>query len=124
MQPEEVTGVPPEVVAEVLRDPGKFLADATAAAPGWSSRYGGPEGVAQLTSALHEHLAKLTERNAELRGVTVLYLYRHAKVQMPTIARLLGVTKGAVNHVIRRVESDPDRTRGFARLESARGWKP
>ena len=46
MQPDDVTAAPPEVVAEVLRDPAGFLAAATEAAPGWSVRYGGPEGVA------------------------------------------------------------------------------
>lgn len=123
MQPADVTAAPAEVVAEVLRDPATFLAVAAEAAPGWSTRYGGAEGVAQLTSALHEHLAGLTQRNSALRGVTVLYLYRQAKAQMPAIARLLGVTKGAVNHVIRRAEQDAGRE-WFRKLESPRGWKP
>ncbi len=48
--------------------PGHLLAAAAEAAPGWSVRYGGLEGVAQLTSALHEHLAQLTQSNAALRG--------------------------------------------------------
>lgn len=122
MQPADVTAAPPEVVAEVLRDPSGFLAAAAEAAPGWSVRYGGPEGVAQLTSALHEHLAELTQRNAGLRGAAVLYLHTHRKLQLLTIARLLGVTKGAVNHVIRRAEVDSARELGFTKLESPDAW--
>lgn len=122
MQPADVTAAPPEVVAEVLRDPAGFLAAAAEAAPGWSVRYGGPEGVAQLTSALHEHLAALTQSNAALRGATVLYLHTHRKLQLLTIARLLGVTKGAVNHVIRRAEVDSARESGFTKLESPGAW--
>ncbi len=122
MQPADVSAAPAEVVAEVLRDPAGFLAAASEAAPGWSVRYGGPEGVAQLTSALQEHLAKLTQRNAALRGATVLYLHRHRRVQLLTIAHLLGVTKGAVNHVIRRAELDSSREFGFTKLETPDGW--
>lgn len=123
MQPADVTAAPREVVAEVLRDPAGFLAAAAEAAPGWSVRYGGPEGVAQLTSALHEHLAELTKSNAALRGATVLYLHLHRKLQLLAIARLLGVTKGAVNHVIRRAELDSARESRFTKLESPGAWE-
>lgn len=123
MQPADVTAAPAEVVAEVLRDPSRFLAAAAEAAPGWSVRYGGPEGVVQLTGALHEHLAQLTKSNAELRGATVLYLRIYRKLPLLTIAGLLGVTKGAVNHVIRRAEVDSARESGtFAQLESPAAW--
>lgn len=123
MPPEDAPIVPADVVAEVLRDPERFFAAAAEAAPGWSIQYGGAEGVAQLTSAVHAQLLDLVERNAALRGASVLYLYRHANVPMAKIARLLGVTRGAVNHVVRRAE-DPDRDRVFVKLESPRGWKP
>lgn len=122
MQPADVTAASAEVVAEVLRDPATFLAAAAEAAPGWSVRYGGPEGVAQLTSALHEHLAQLTQSNAALRGAAVLHLATHRKVQLLTIAQLLGVTKGAVNHVIRRAELGASREFGFAKLEAPDAW--
>ena len=81
MQPSDVTAVPAEVVAEVLRDPPGFLAAAAEASPGWAVRYGGPEGVAQLTSALHDHLAQLTKSNAELRAATVVD--RHSPARPP-----------------------------------------
>ena len=124
MQPADVTAVPAEVVADVLRDPSGFLAAAAEAAPGWATRYGGPEGVAQLTSALHDHLAQLTKSNAELRAATVVYLRTHPKLSLLTIARLLGVTKGAVQHVMRRAEEDSTRASGtFARLESPGAWR-
>ena len=123
MQPADVTAVSSEVVADVLHDPPGFLAAAAEAAPGWANRYGGPEGVAQLTSVLHNHLAQLTKSNAELRAATVVYLRTHPRLSLLTIARLLGVTKGAVQHVIRRAEEDSTRTSGtFARLESPPGW--
>lgn len=123
MQAADVTAAPSEVVEEVLRDPSGFLAAAAEAAPGWSARYGGPEGVAQLASALHEHLAQITQRNAALRGATVLYLHTHRSLQLLTIARLLGVTKGAVNHVIQRARSDSARGTGFTQLESPSAWE-
>lgn len=124
MQPADVTAVPGEVVAEVLRDPSGFLAAAAEAAPGWAVRYGGPEGVAQLTSALHHHLAELTRSNAELRAATVVYLRTYPQLSLLTIARLLGVTKGAVQHVMRRAEEDSTRASGtFALLESPEAWR-
>ena len=101
-----------------------LLAAAAEAAPGWASRYGGPEGVAQLTSALHDHLAQLTKTNAELRAATVVYLRTHPGLSLLTIARLLGVTKGAVQHVMRRAQEDSTRGSGtFARLETPGAWR-
>lgn len=63
------------------------------------------------------HLAQLTQSNAALRRA-VLHLTTHRKVQLPTIAQLLGVTKGAVNHVIRRAELGAPDELGFANLKS------
>lgn len=118
MQPSDVTAVKPEVVSEVLAKPTDFLAAAAEAAPGWSARYGGPEGVVQLTSVLQDHLAHLTKVNAELRTSTVIYLKTHAGLSLTTLARLLGVTKGAVQHVLRRTELGP-----FARLDEREAWE-
>lgn len=124
MQPADVTAVPAEVVEDVLRDPSGFLAAAAEAAPGWASWYGGPEGVAQLTSVLHDHLAELTKTNAELRAATVVYLRTHPGLSLLTIARLLGVTKGAVQHVMRRAQEDSTRGSGtFARLATPGAWR-
>ena len=124
MQPADVTAASAEVVTEVLRDPAGFLTAAEEAAPGWSARYGGPEGVAQLTSVLHDHLAQLTQTNAALRTATVVYLRTHPQMSLLTIARLLGVTKGVIQKVMRRAEEDAaDGQRPFAHLESPRSWE-
>jgi hypothetical protein len=96
----------------------EFLAAAAECPHGWSTRYGAPEGVVQLTSVLQDHLAQLTKLNAELRTSTVVYLRTHAGPSLATLARLLGVTKGAVQHVIRRSETGP-----FARLEDREAWE-
>lgn len=123
MQAADVTAVPPEVVAEVLRDPPGFLAAAAEAAPGWSVRYGGPEGVAQLTSVLNEHLSQLTKLNAAVRAATVVYLRTHPKLSLLTIARLLGVTKGLVQKIMRRAEGDSTTEAWrYAHLESPEAW--
>ena len=111
MQPADVTAASAEVVTEVLGDPAGFL---TAAA----------EGVAQLTSVLHDHLAQLTQTNAALRTATVVYLRTHPQMSLLTIARLLGVTKGVIQKVMRRAEEDAaDGQRPFAHLESPSGWE-
>lgn len=120
MQRSEVTAVAHEVVAEVLSDPSRFIDAAAEAAPGWSTRYGGPEGVAQLTSVLHGHLAQQTKLNAELRTSTVIYLRHHPRLSLGTIAQLLGVTKAAVQHIVRRSDRGPGM---FARLEDPEGWR-
>jgi hypothetical protein len=54
----------------------------------------------------------------------VVYLRAHPKLSLLTIARLPGVTKGAVQHVMRRAEEDSIRATGtFARLESPGAWR-
>jgi hypothetical protein len=118
MQPSDVTAVQPEVVSEVLGNPSAFLAAAAESAPGWAARYGGPEGVVQLTSVLQDHLAHLTKLNAELRASTVVYLKTQTGLSLTTLARLLGVTKGAVQHVLRRSEMGP-----FTQLGKREAWE-
>lgn len=125
MEPADVTAVPAEVVAEVLRDPSGFLEAAAQAAPGWSARYGGPEGVAQLTMVLHDHLARLTKLNAELRTSTLMYLRdpKGAHLKLAQLADLLGVTTMAVSSASRRKSESAKQTAGpFAQLESRAGW--
>lgn len=121
MEPTDVTAVPAEVVAEVLRDPSGFLEAAAQAAPGWSTRYGGPEGVAQLTMVLHNHLAGLTRMNAELRTSTLMFLRapKGARLKLAELAELLGVSTMAVSSASRRKGED---ARRFSRLESRDGW--
>lgn len=119
MQPADVTAAPAEVVAEVLRDPSGFLAAATEAAPGWSTRYGGPQGVAQLTSVLHDRLAELTKLNADLRTSTLIYLRSQEHMSLGKLAGLLGVTRSAVQVASRR----RDEAGAFAQLESPGGWE-
>lgn len=119
MQPADVTAAPAEVVAEVLRDPSGFLAAATEAAPGWSTRYGGPQGVAQLTGVLHDRLAELTKLNADLRTSTLIYLRSQEHMSLGKLAGLLGVTRSAVQVASRR----RDEAGAFAQLESPGGWE-
>lgn len=123
MDPAHMTAVPPGVVEEVLADPAQFLKDAQEAAPGWSVRYGGAEGVAQLTTALDEHLSRLRARNADLRASAVLYLRTHPGHSLLTIARLLDVTKAAVQHMVRRATA-PEDPEAFIRLEDPKAWRP
>lgn len=124
MEPSDVTAVSAEVVAEVLRDPAGFLDAAAAAAPGWSARYGGPEGVAQLTSVLHDRLAQLTKLNAELRTSTLLYLRSAAgaNLTLAKLADLLGVSSMAVSLAARRKGSQGESPGPFTALEGPGGW--
>lgn len=123
MQPADVTAAPPEVVAEVLRDPATFLDAAAKAEPGWSDRYGGPEGVAQLTIVLHDHLAELTKRNADLRTSTLIYLRTQANLSLAKLGELLGMSRQRVGVASRRADDGADpTTRPFAHLESRDGW--
>lgn len=123
MKPADVTAAPSRVVAEVLRDPGTFLDAAAGAAPGWSVRYGGPEGVAQITIVLHDHLAELTKRNADLRTSTLIYLRTQANLSLAKLGELLGMSRPRVSLASRRA-SDAGETsaRPFAHLESGDGW--
>lgn len=123
MQPADVTAAPAEVVAEVLRDPATFLDAAAKADPGWSDRYGGPEGVAQLTIVLHDHLAELTKRNADLRTSTLVYLRTQANLSLAKLGELLGMSRPRVSLASRRTDDGADPTaRPFAHLESRDGW--
>lgn len=124
MEPADVTAVPAEVVVEVLRDPAGFLDAAAKAAPGWAARYGGPEGVAQLTIVLHDQLAQLTKRNAELRTSTLIYLRSRggANLTLAKLADLLGVSSMAVSLASRRKGEATDQPGPFAQLESPGGW--
>jgi len=124
MEPADVTAVPTEVVAEVLRDPMGFLDAAAQAAPGWSEPYGGPEGVAQLTSVLHARLAQLTKLNADLRISTLVYLRTQARLPFARLGELLGITRQRVQLTLKAaVEATQETPRRFAHLESKRGWE-
>lgn len=123
MEPADVTAVSADVVAEVLRDPSGFLDAAAKAAPGWSVRYGGPEGVAQLTSLLQDRLTQLTKLNAAVRDATVVYLRTYPKLSLTTIARLLGGSKSLAQKITRRAEGDSTtQAWRFAHLESPDAW--
>lgn len=123
MGPADVTAVPADVVAEVLSDPTTFLQAAAQATPGWAARYGGPEGVAQLTSVLHDHLAELTKLNAELRLSTLLYLRKPGRWSFAELGELLGVSRQTVQRTMARAnDGDQAAPRRFANLESRNGW--
>lgn len=123
MKPADVTAAPHEVVAEVLRDPATFLDAAANATPGWSDRYGGPEGVAQLTIVLHDQLAELTKRNADLRTSTLIYLRTQAKQSLANLGELLGMSRQRVGVASRRTDDGAEQTaRPFTHLESSDGW--
>jgi hypothetical protein len=123
MEPADVTAVPADVVAEVLRDPSSFLDAAAKAAPGWSVRYGGPEGVTELTSVLQDRLAQLTKLNAAVRDATVVYLRSYPKLSLTGIARLLGGSKSLAQKIIKRAEGESTTEAWrFAHLESPDAW--
>lgn len=123
MEPADVTAVRADVVAEVLGDPTTFLEAAARATPGWAARYGGPEGVAQLTSVLHDHLAELTKLNADLRLSTLLYLRKPGRWSFAELGELLGVSRQTVQRTLARAnDEDQDTPRRFASLESRSGW--
>lgn len=123
MQPADVTSVSARVVAKVLRDPATFLEAAAKAEPGWSARYGGPEGVVELTSVLQEHLAQLTKLNAAARAATVVYLRTYPKLSLLTVARLLGGSKSLAQKLERRAGGDSTTEAWrFTHLESPAAW--
>jgi hypothetical protein len=123
MKPADVTAAPAEVVVEVLRDPAAFLDAAAKAAPGWSARYGGPEGVAQLTIVLHDHLADLTKRNADLRTSTLIYLRTGANMSLAKLGNLLGMSRQRVGVAARGGDTGARKAlRPFAHLESPDRW--
>jgi hypothetical protein len=123
MDAADVTAVPADVVAEVLRDPSGFLDAAAKAAPGWSVRYGGPEGVVELTSVLQDHLDHLRKLNAAVRATTVVYLRTYPKLSLTTLARLLGGSKSLAQKITRRAEGESTtESWRFAHLESPAAW--
>lgn len=123
MKPADVTAAPAEVVVEVLRDPAAFLDAAAKAVPGLSARYGGPEGVAQLTIVLHDHLADLTKRNADLRTSTLIYLRTGANLSLAKLGNLLGMSRQRVGVASRRTDDGAEQApRQFAHLESPDRW--
>lgn len=123
MEPADVTAVPADVVAEVLRDPSGFLDAAAKAAPGWSVRYGGPEGVAQLTSVLEDHLTRLRTLNTAVRDATVVYLRNYPKLSFVAIGRLLGASKSLTQKILDRAAGGATTEAWrFAHLESPDSW--
>lgn len=121
MEPDHMTAVPPGVAEDVLADPARFLSEARAAAPGWSTRYGGAEGVAQLTTVLDEHLRQLRSHNSDLRAAAVQRLRSDNSVG--AIARLLDITRTSVQYIVRRAAA-PEDPEAFARLEDPEAWRP
>lgn len=100
MQPGDVSKADPLIVAEVLAAPEVFLGQAAAATPGWEDRYGGVEGVAQLASALGQHLAELRSRAVQVRSVAVHQL-RAEGFSLGEIASLVHVTRGTVQKTLK-----------------------
>lgn len=119
VQPSDVTAVPAEVVAQVLANPATFLADAMEAAPGWAYRYGGADGVAELTSVLQEHLAQQTKLNAALRASAFRFLRGHRRRSLESIGQQVGITRTSVMRAAQRHEEEPG---AFAALEKPGAW--
>jgi hypothetical protein len=119
VEPSNVTAVPAEVVTEVLSDPARFLAVAMEAAPGWANRYGGADGVAELTSVLQEQIAEQPKLNAELRAAAFTFLRVHRRRSLASIAQQVGITPTSVMRAIQRRDEG---ARNFTALEAPSAW--
>lgn len=119
VRPSDVTAVPAEVVTEVLANPAAFLADAMEATPGWANRYGGADGVAELTSVLQEQLAQQTKLNAALRAAAFRFLRVHRRRSLESIAQQVGITRTSVMRAAQRRDEDAG---NFAALEEPGAW--
>lgn len=91
------------VEAEEL-SPQQFLHLASAGEPGWSQRYGGTLGVAQLAVRMQQQLAHQSEQISAIRAAAV-------KHQLKTrsgadLAREMGVSKTAVSRMARSQERE------------------
>ena len=77
--------------------PQEFLRDVQNAAPGWSEKYGGPEGVALLAASLQAVLAEQSETIASVRAAAI-------KEQLKTrsgvdVAKSYGLSKSAISRI-------------------------
>lgn len=97
------TPVSPDLLAEVLADPAAFLAAAAEAQPGWARRYGGPLGVAQVATALQEHLRRMALDCADVRMAAVKRLRTPpARHTLASIGTVLGIGVPAVKKLADR----------------------
>lgn len=99
----DVGPVSPDLLAEVLADPAAFLKGAAEATPGWASRYGGPLGVAQVATALHEHLNRMALDCADVRVAAVKRLRTPPEQHtLASIGAVLGIGVPAVKKLADR----------------------
>lgn len=121
VESSDVTAVPAAVVAEVLADPDTFFRHAMEAAPGWATRYGGPEGVMQLTTVLQDDLARRTKVNAALRGAAFRFARTHDARSLEYIAQRLGISRMSVTRAMQRAAGSEEM---FPALEEPGAWGP
>ena len=119
VKPTDVTAVPADVVAQVLDDPDVFFQHAMEAAPGWAARYGGPEGVMQLTTVLQDELARRTKVNAALRGSAFRFMRTHDARSLEYIAQQLGISRMSVTRAMQRAAGSEEM---FPALEDPGAW--
>ena len=74
--------------------PVDFLARAAAAEPGWSTAYGGPEGIARLAVDLQRQLNDQAEQIAQIRAAAVRELL--STRTLAQVGQMLGISKQAV----------------------------
>lgn len=77
--------------------PADFLAQASAAEPGWSTAYGGPEGIARLAVDLQRQLNEQSEQVAQIRAAAVRELLTTRTLAQ--VGEMLGITKQAVSKI-------------------------
>lgn len=122
MERDEVTAVPPEVVDQVVENPRGFFEAARQGAPGWAEPYGGPEGVAQLTSVILTELADMTRSARELRTATVALLRTHQHLRLAEIGEQLGISAQAARKILIIPEGAKVRVTRFKHLLTPEGW--
>lgn len=75
--------------------PQEFLAEVSAAEPGWSERYGGPMGVSTYCAALQAELARQSELIAAVRVAAIQQMLKtHSGVE---VAKTFNVSKSAIS---------------------------
>jgi DNA invertase Pin-like site-specific DNA recombinase len=91
-------GVPDTpAVRDALADPSTLVRAARDGDQGWSEPYGGPEGVAALTSAIRDHLTAQAQEMTSLRAVAVGELLRDRSLS--AVGKALGISKQAVHKI-------------------------
>jgi len=116
---KDVTAVPAELVDRVLAQPWDFLRAAMEAKPGWAERYGGAEGVAQLTSVLLADLASTAKAAGEVRTLAVNYLRTNQRKTLAEIGETLG---GITPQAVRKIAIRDEPISVFERLRSPNSW--